>query len=273
MYVLSVFFFCQAAQVIDQVNSWVEKVTSGLIKKLLSPDSVDETTRLILGNALHFKGTWAEKFDVSKTIDSEFHLLDGSSVKAPFMSSEDDQYVASYDNFKVLKLPYKQGRDKRQFSMYIFLPESQDGLWSLAEKLSSEPEFLDKHIPVMKVEVRRFKVPKFNISFGFEASDLLKGLGLQLPFSAQADLSELIDAPAGQNDLSVSSVVHKSFIEVNEEGTEAAAATAIIVRGCSMRMPVGVDFVADHPFMFLIREDTTGVLLFAGHVVNPLLAT
>jgi serpin B len=246
-----------------------EKVTSGLIKELLPLDSVDETTRLVLGNALYFKGAWTEEFDASETRDSEFHLLDGSSVQAPFMSSTDDQYIASYDTFKVLKLPYQQGGDTRQFSMYIILPESQDGLWSLAEKVSSEPEFLEKHIPMRTIPVGQFKVPKFKISFGFEASDLLRGLGLQLPLSEEADLSELVDSPLGQN-LRVSSIFHKSFVEVNEEGTEAAAATTIKIMLMSYRPPV--DFVADHPFLFLIREDTTGVVLFVGHVVNPLLA-
>jgi serpin B len=216
------------------VNSWVEKVTSGLIKELLPPDSVDETTRLVLGNALYFKGAWTEKFDASETRDSEFHLLDGSSVQAPFMSSTDDQYVASYDTFKVLKLPYQQGGDTRQFSMYIILPESQDGLWSLAEKVSSEPEFLEKHIPMRTIPFGRFKVPKFKISFGFEASDLLRGLGLQLPLSEEADLSELVVSPLGQN-LRVSSIIHKLFVEVNEEGTEAVAATTIKIMLMSYR--------------------------------------
>ena len=251
------------------MNSWVEKVTSGLIKELLPPGSVDQTTRLVLGNALYFKGAWTEKFNVSETRDSEFHLLDGTSVQAPFMSSGKDQCIACYDDFKVLKLAYQQGGDKRKFSMYILLPEARDGLWSLAEKLSSEPEFMEEHIPTRKVPVGQFKVPKFKVSFGFEASDLLKGLGLELPFSSQADLSELVHLPAGQN-LCVSSIFHKSFVEVNEEGTEAAAASAAVVMLCSFRMPT--DFVADHPFLFLIREDTTGVLLFVGHVVNPLLA-
>ena len=264
-----ILFFGQAAQVAGQVNSWVEKVTSGLIKELLPPGSVDGTTRLVLGNALYFKGAWTEKFDASKTTDSEFHLLDGSSVQAPFMSSTDDQYIASYGDFKVLKLPYQQGGDTRQFSMYIILPELQDGLWSLAEKLSSEPEFLEKHIPMRAIPVRQFKVPKFKISFGFEASDLLRGLGLHLPLSAEADLSELVDLPVGQN-LCVSSIFHKSFVEVNEEGTEAAAASAVGIKRLMLCLPV--DFVADHPFLFLIREDTSGVVLFVGHVVNPLLA-
>ncbi|KAF0921997.1 hypothetical protein E2562_020678 [Oryza meyeriana var. granulata] len=258
-----------AAEVAGQVNSWVEKLTSGLIKEILPPGSVDHTTRLVLGNALYFKGAWAEKFDASKTKDGEFHLLDGKSVQAPFMSTTKKQYLSSYDSLKVLKLPYQQGGDKRQFSMYILLPEAQDGLWSLAEELNSEPEFLEKHIPMQQVTVGQFKLSKFKISFGFEASDLLKGLGPHLPFSSEADLTEMVDSPEGQN-LFVSSIFHKSFVEVNEEGTEAAAASAAVITLRSAPMPV--DFVADHPFLFVIREDMTGVVLFVGHVVNPLLA-
>uniref|UniRef100_A0A0D3FL84 Serpin domain-containing protein n=1 Tax=Oryza barthii TaxID=65489 RepID=A0A0D3FL84_9ORYZ len=258
----------KAAEVASQVNSWVEKVTSGLIKEILPPGSVDHTTRLVLGNALYFKGAWTEKFDASKTKDSEFHLLDGKSVQAPFMSTSKKQYISSYDNLKVLKLPYQQGGDKRQFSMYILLPEAQDGLWSLAEKLNSEPEFLEKHIPTRQVTVGQFKLPKFKISFGFEASDLLKSLGLHLPFSSEADLTEMVNSPEGKN-LFVSSVFHKSFVEVNEEGTEAAAATAAVITLRSA--PIAEDFVADHPFLFLIREDMTGVVLFVGHVAAEVL--
>ncbi|CAL4934728.1 unnamed protein product [Urochloa decumbens] len=270
----SVDFLTQAAQVAGEVNSWVEQVTSGLIKELLPRGSVNRNTRLVLANALYFKGAWTDKFDPEMTRNGEFHLLDGSSVEAPFMSTWSKQYIASYDNIKVLKLPYKQGcGDKRQFSMYILLPAAQDGLWSLAEKLSSEPELLERHIlPMRKVQVGQFKIPKFKISSGFEASALLKGLGLQLPFSEEeADLSEFVDdSPVPAEKLSVSSIFHRSFVEVNEEGTEAAAASGVVMVSNSYSRPV--DFVADHPFLFLIREDTTGVVLFVGHVVNPLLA-
>ncbi|CAN6323295.1 unnamed protein product [Urochloa humidicola] len=267
----SVDFREKATQVVGQVNSWVEKVTSGLIKELLPSGSINKDTNLVLGNALYFKGAWTKKFDASKTRDSKFHLLDGSSVQAPFMSSRDDQYMSSYGNLKVLKLPYQQGGDKRQFSMYILLPEAQDGLWSLAEKLRSEPEFLEKHIPMEKIPVGQIKVPKFKISYGFEASKLLKGLGLEQPFSSEADLSEFFDSPVQQM-LSVSSIFHKSFVEVNEGGTEAAAASVILMCGSALGHTLTTDFIADHPFLFLIREDTTGVVLFVGHVVNPLLA-
>ncbi|KAM0884000.1 hypothetical protein ACQ4PT_031242 [Festuca glaucescens] len=269
----SVDFQTKAAEVAGQVNSWVEKITTGLIKEILPAGSVDNTTRLVLGNALYFKGAWTEKFDASKTKDDKFHLLDGSSVQAPFMTTTNKQYLLSSDSLKVLKLPYQQGGDKRQFSMYILLPEAQDGLSNLANKLSTEPDFMEKHIPTQKVPVGQFKLPKFKISFGFEASDLLKGLGLQLPFSAEADLSEMVDSLLAKS-LYVSFVFHKSFVEVNEEGTEAAAATAAVIALRSLRVePVKMDFVADHPFLFVIREDMTGVVLFIGHVVNPLVSS
>ncbi|XP_030950365.1 serpin-ZX [Quercus lobata] len=261
-------FQTKAAEVTSTVNSWAEKETSGLIKEVLPSGSVDSTTRLIFANALYFKGAWDEKFDASATKESDFHLLNGSSVQVPFMTSKKKQVVGAYDGFKVLGLPYKQGEDKRRFSMYFFLPDAKDGLPALVEKVGSESRFLDRHLPEQKAEVGDFRIPKFKISFGFEASKLLKELGLVLPFSGEADLTEMVDSLVGQN-LYVSSIFHKSFIEVNEEGTEAAAASAAVIalRGLP---PPKMDFVADHPFLFLIREDLTGTVLFIGHVLNPL---
>ncbi|EMS46390.1 Serpin-Z2B [Triticum urartu] len=265
-------FLPKAAEVTAQVNSWVEKVTTGLIKDILPAGSIDNNTRLVLGNALYFKGAWTDQFDPRGTEIDYFYLLDGSSIQTPFMYSSEKQYISSSDGLKVLKLPYKQGGDKRQFSMYILLPEARSGIWSLAEKLSAEPEFLEQHIPRQKVALRQFKLPKFKISFGIEASDLLKGLGLQLPFGAEADLSEMVDSPMAQN-LYISSIFHKAFVEVNETGTEAAATTIAKAVLRQAPPPSVLDFIADHPFLFLIREDTSGVVLFIGHVVNPLLSS
>ncbi|CAB4265823.1 unnamed protein product [Prunus armeniaca] len=259
-------FQTNAAEVTSGVNSWAEKETSGLIKEILPPGAVDSSTRLIFANALYFKGAWNEKFDASTTKEHDFHLLDGSTVKAPFMTSKKKQFVSSYDGFTVLGLPYKQGEDKRRFSMHVFLPEAKDGLPSLVEKLGSESGFLDRHLPKQQVEVGEFKLPKFKISFGFEASNVLKGLGVVLPFSA-GGLTGMVDSPVGQN-LYVSNIFHKSFIEVNEEGTEAAGSSAGVIN--SRNLPITIDFVADHPFLFLIREELTGTVLFIGHVLNPL---
>ncbi|KAM0906678.1 hypothetical protein ACQ4PT_016639 [Festuca glaucescens] len=124
----SVNFKTKPAEVAGQVNSWADKVTSGLIKEILPAGSIEDYTKLVLSNALYFKGAWIERFDTSKTKDEKFYLLGWNSVNVPFMSSMNSQYISSCDHFKVLKLPYQPGGDKRQFPMYILLPESRDGL-------------------------------------------------------------------------------------------------------------------------------------------------
>ncbi|KDO84360.1 hypothetical protein CISIN_1g0163112mg, partial [Citrus sinensis] len=259
-----------AAEVSREVNMWAEKETNGLVKEVLPPGSVDNSTRLIFANALYFKGAWNETFDSSKTKDYDFHLLNGGSIKVPFMTSKKNQFVSAFDGFKVLGLPYKQGEDKRRFSMYFFLPDAKDGLPTLLEKMGSESKFLDHHLPSQRVEVGDFRIPRFKISFGIEVSKVLKGLGLVLPFSGEGGgLAEMVDSPVGKN-LYVSSIFQKSFIEVNEEGTEAAAASAATVVLRSIVLSDKIDFVADHPFVFMIREDMTGLVMFTGHVLNPL---
>ncbi|XP_022865508.1 serpin-ZX-like [Olea europaea var. sylvestris] len=190
-------FQTKAVEITKEVNMWAEKETSGLIKEILPSGSVDNSTRLIFANAVYFKGAWNEKFDASKTKDDNFLLQDGTSVQVPFMTSEEEQYIRAFDGFKVLGLPYKQGDDKRKFSMYFFLPDAKDGLPALVEKFSSEPRFLENHLPHRRVEVGAFRIPKFKISFGFEASELLKGLGLVLPFSS--GLTEMVDTSSGEN--------------------------------------------------------------------------
>lgn len=265
----SVDFQNKAVEVTNEVNSWAEKETNGLIKEFLPLGSVNNATRLIFANALYFKGAWNDKFDASKTEDYEFHLLNGSPVKVPFMTSKKKQFIRAFDGFKVLGLPYKQGEDKRQFTMYFFLPNAKDGLAALVEKVASESELLQHKLPFGKVEVGDFRIPKFNISFGLETSDMLKELGVVLPFSG-GGLTKMVNSSVSQN-LCVSNIFHKSFIEVNEEGTEAAAATAatILLRS-AMSIPPRLDFVADHPFLFMIREDLTGTIIFVGQVLNPL---
>uniref|UniRef100_A0A803MGK6 Serpin domain-containing protein n=1 Tax=Chenopodium quinoa TaxID=63459 RepID=A0A803MGK6_CHEQI len=159
-------------------------------------------------------------------MEGDFFLLNGDSVKVPFMTSYKEQYIKTFDDFKVLRLPYKQGEDKRQFSMYIFLPNVKDGLSNLVQKVCSRDGFVNNNlVHCEKVLVDDFRLPKFKISFGFEASEVLKNLGVELPFMG-GGLMKVIDSYEAKY-LYVSSIIQKSFIEINEEGTEAAAATAI----------------------------------------------
>ncbi|CAN4092772.1 unnamed protein product [Withania somnifera] len=264
----SVDFKNKATEVANQVNQWAKIKTNDLIKEILPNGTVKSMARLIFANALYFKGVWDDKFNASETKDHEFHLLRGGSIKAPFMTSNKKQYAVAFDGFKVLGLHYKQGRDTRRFFMYLILPDARDGLPALIDRISSEPGFFNHHVPFEKVKMSKLLVPKFKTTFGFEASKVLKGLGVTLPFSS-GDLTEMVDSPlAGR--LFVSQIFHKSFIEINEEGTEATAVTACVVMNRSVRIEREIDFVADHPFMFFIRDDATGVVLFIGSVLNPL---
>ncbi|KAM0923920.1 hypothetical protein ACQ4PT_005221 [Festuca glaucescens] len=256
-----------------QINQWFESVTAGRIKDLLPKGSVSSVTLAILGNALYFKGAWCSKFDPGLTLDDTFYLHTGGHVRAPFMSSRKQQYITCRSDYKVLRLPYARGQEQRIFSMYIYLPNERHGLQSLLHRLGSDPALLESSTSLMtKVPVGAFRLPKFTISCSTDATELLQVLGLRLPFHPLADFSDMLDSPAP---LVVSAVFHQSFVEVNEEGTEAAAATAVgMAFGCpAVSVPVQVvDFVADHPFMFLIKEDRSGVVVFAGQVVNPLLS-
>ncbi|EOA33415.1 hypothetical protein CARUB_v10020500mg [Capsella rubella] len=243
----SVDFKTQFEELRKEVNSWALHHTNGFIKDLLPQGSVTDETIWIYGNALYFKGAWEDKFDRSMTNDRDFHLLDGTSVSVPFMRSRKDQYIQAYDGFKVLKLPFRQGHGDTSgsFSMYIYLPNEKDGLDNLVEKMASGLGFLDSHIPSQKVEVGEFRIPKFKIEFGFLATQVFNILGL-----------DYVD------------MYQKAYVEIDEEGAEAATATAFVgVFGCAFVNRI--DFVADHPFIFVIREDKTGTALFVGQIFDP----
>ncbi|XP_021800025.1 serpin-ZX-like [Prunus avium] len=268
----------KAEEARTEVNSWAAKETKGLITEVLPSGTVNSSTRLILANALYFKGAWDEDpFDGSKTKDYVFHLLNGrSNIKAPFMTSRNDHFIKAFDGFKVLKLPYKRGKDEqRRFCMCLFLPDEKDGLPALVERVCSEPGFLDRHIPRCDVEVGDFRIPKFKITSRFKVCDILKQLGLELPFLFDpykgGNLTEMVESPPGEDPF-VSDILQGAVIEVNEEGTEAAAVTAFVKKAGSMlyKPRKKIDFVADHPFLFFIREEMTGAVLFIGQLLSPL---
>ncbi|KAL6566959.1 hypothetical protein OROMI_015363 [Orobanche minor] len=261
--------FRKPDKVRHEVNSWVEKETNGLISELLAPNTIGKRSRLVFANALHFKGAWKQKFDDSSTFDYNFHLLNGNSVRVPFMTSKkNEQFISICDGFKVLRLSYKQGIDRtRRFSMYIFLPDEKDGLSALIEKLATESDFLKGKLPRRKVRVGKFRIPKFKISFALETSKVLKEMGVVLPFSRRANFTKMVDSSY----VYVDRMFHKASIEVNEEGTEVTAANSMNVAIlCDVGGGTGINFVADHPFLFLIREDLTGTILFLGQMLNPL---
>ena len=240
------------------MNLWAEKETNDLIKNVLPPGSVNNLTVLIGANALYFKGAWEEQFDISDTKDYDFHIQNGNSVKVPFMTSCEEQFIGVFDGFKILRLRFEQGENKRRFSFYLFLPDAKDGLLDLIEKVASEFEILQHELPHRKVKVGAFRIPRFIITFEFETSNMLKELGVVLPFSDIGGVAKMVN----DESLVVFKIFHKSFIEVNEAGTEAAAATAFDYMGFGLSLDdtPKIEFVADHPFLFLIRDDLSGTL-------------
>ncbi|KAK1407519.1 hypothetical protein QVD17_39135 [Tagetes erecta] len=262
----------RAKEVENEVNLWAEEQTNGLIKQVIPANAINKFTTLIFANAIYFKGAWSkEYFDESSTEDYDFHLINGTKVEVPFMTSEKDQLLCEHDDFKVLGLPYFKGKDEREFTMYFFLPNAKDGLRSLIEKISSTSDFIEDHIPSRRAKVGEFLIPKFKISIGFEASGMLKEIGLVLPFRDENDYTEMIESSSVGDSVDVCGIHHKSFVEVNEEGTEAAAVSMLFMTRAARpgTPPKIVDFVADHPFLFVIREDVTGVVLFMGQVIDP----
>ncbi|KAJ4888302.1 putative non-inhibitory serpin-Z5 [Raphanus sativus] len=214
--------------------------------------SVTSDTDWIYGNAIYFRGAWEKKFPKYLTREDEFHRIDGTSVSVPFMTTTSrKQYVREYDGFKVLKLSFQRGSDiinGRRFSMYFYLPDEKDGLDSMVKRMATTPGFLDSHIPSEEVGVGEFRIPKFKIEFGFEASKAFNELGLD----------------------SVS-LYHNALVEIDEDGAEAAAVTRKGGRrGCMLHSTVRlIDFVADHPFLFLIKEDATRTIMFVGQIFDP----
>ncbi|KAG8052465.1 hypothetical protein GUJ93_ZPchr0001g29394 [Zizania palustris] len=265
-------FVSQADKARHRVNAFVSDATRGLIRDVLPADAVDSSTVIVLANALYFKGTWSLPFHPSATFQAPFHLLDGTTVSAPFMTTaiSFERYVAAFPGFTALKLPYKNDVDgvhQAAFYMLLLLPDINTALklTDLYEMAATTTEFIKKHTPAAKSPIRQFMIPKFKLSFKFEASPDMQKLGVTRAFGG-GDFSYMVTGGKG---LFISAVYHQATIEVNEHGTLAAAATAVVMQQCRSARPP-MDFVADRPFLFAVAEEITGALLFLGHVVNPL---
>jgi serpin B len=240
----------------QQINAWVEEKTREKIKELLKPDHVTPLTTLILVNAIYFKGNWASQFDPEDTDDGPFYPLAGDAFKASLMRQKARFGYRGTDDIQVLELPYVGG----DLSMLVLLPRERDGLPALEAALTTDNLALwTQRLHATEVQV---VLPRFKLSGQFDLGETLKAMGMVDAFGA-ADFSGM----TGQRDLFISAVVHKAFVDVNEEGTEAAAATAVLMAR-SIPPPTPV-FRADHPFLFLIRENSSGSILFLGRVVDP----
>ncbi len=217
-------------------------------------------TRLVLTNAVYFKGDWVKPFDKKATKEEDFAISAQDKVKVPLMHQKAELGYAEEDTLQLLEMPYAG----RELSMVVLLPKKVDGLAELEKSISVDR--LDSLLSKLRAREVVTYLPKFKMEASFGLKPTLETLGMKRAFSAEADFSGISE----QKDLSISAVIHKAFVDVNEEGTEAAAATGIMMRATAARQTVQPPvFRADHPFLFLIRETTTGSILFMGRLTNP----
>ena len=240
------------------INAWVAKQTQDKIKDLLAEGFLTPQTRLVLTNAIYFKGKWDNKFMKEATRDAPFQMNAKDKVNVPLMTQTEKFNYFDGGTFQALQLPY-EGKD---LSMVILLPQKVDGLAALEKSLTAEQltTWLGK---LHKKEVI-VSLPRFQLTSEFSLKETLSQLGMPLAFSPKADFSGI----DGEKDLYLSAVVHKAFVDVNEEGTEAAAATAVGIKALAAPASPPI-FRADHPFVFLIRDERTGSILFLGRLVHP----
>jgi serpin B len=242
------------------INDWVESQTNSKIKKLIPEGVLDSMTRLVLTNAIYFKGNWARQFKKEKTQNAPFTLLNGNKVDVPMMSQTADFNYIQTESFQGLELPYVNN----ELSMIILLPKKLDGLpeFEGTVTINNLSKWLNE---LRKREVIVF-VPKFKMTSQFGLADVLKAMGMTNAFVPDvADFSGI----NGKRDLFISAVIHKAYVEVNEEGTEAAAATGVVMKLTSAGPTQTPVFRADHPFLFVIRDNHSGSILFIGRVMNP----
>jgi serpin B len=241
------------------INTWIEDKTNDKIKELIKPGVLDSMTRLVLTNAVYFKGNWARQFKEDKTKDAPFTLASGQKVDVPIMNQTAEFNYLETEHFQALELPYVD----EELSLIVLLPRDFNGLDELEKTLNAEN--LSKWLSGLRKSEVVVSIPKFKTTSQFSLASVLKSMGMVDAFTDAADFSGM----NGGRDLSISAVIHKAYVDINEEGTEAAAATAVTIRLTSMGPTPTPVFRADHPFLFLIRDNLSGSILFIGRQMNP----
>ncbi|MEM4221906.1 MAG: serpin family protein [archaeon] len=245
------------------INSFIEEQTNGKIKDLIPPEFITKLTRLVITNAVYFKGAWVWEFDPKNTHEEDFKITQNNVVKVPMMCMypKDEEFnYADLEELQILELPYKG----EKISMLILLPKNK----SLSDFESSLTlQKLEKYYKQMqKTKLEYICLPKFEFETKYSLDEILKDLGMKTAFTESADFSGM-SAKAKSEGLHISAVIHQAYIKVDEKGTEAAGATAVVI-AITAHMPEKV-FKADHPFIFIIQQKDTGNILFIGRVIDP----
>lgn len=242
-----------------KINQWVKEKTDGKIKKIIAKGKLNHRTRLVLTNAIYFKGNWVKQFDKDLTQKETFKVAPGESVDVSMMTHKEEQdfNYTETQNLKAIELPYKG----KNLAMYIILPKDDFGLSVLEDNLTTERlSKLEKDMRTQEVDVR---LPKFEFETTYSLKKALKQMGMKKTFSrSNANFSGM----DGTNKLFIQFVTHKAYVKVNEKGTEAAASTAV---GMGATSAVMTKFHADHPFLFYIKDKRTDNILFLGRIINP----
>jgi serpin B len=251
--------FADAAASAGAINDWVAKKTSDRIKDLISPGSLTAATRLVLVNAIYFKGDWKSPFKVSATSEGPWHIseIETRSETVPTMRQNGTFDYFQDENLSALQMNYA-GDD---LAMLVLLPAKIEGIGDLEAGLTADR--LDGIVKQLHQEEVVVSLPKFKLESQFDLARTLAAMGMGTAFDTTADFSGM----DGRRDLLISDVVHKAFVQVDEKGTEAAAATGVTMRAMAVREPTR--FTADHPFLFLIRDLHTGAILFIGRLEEP----
>lgn len=239
------------------INNWVKESTNGKIDKVvdqLKPDDV-----LFLINAIYFKGNWTKPFDKSQTTERPFNLQNGSQKQQPMMSQSGKYRYYENDSFQAVSLPYGKGR----MSLYVFLPNTTTNLDTFQQQLNSDN--WQQWMNQFQIRQGSLQLPRFKFDYEIKLNEALKSLGMSIAFSPIASFDNMTSASVAINE-----VKHKTFVEVNEEGTEAAATTSVGVALTSARMPEApFKMIVDRPFFCAIRDNQTGTILFMGSIKDP----
>ncbi len=249
--------FAKNVEAAETINNWIEEKTHDKIQDMIDASMLSEMTKLVLTNAIYFKGLWASPFDPDNTFENDFELINENMVNVEMMSQESDFNYTETDDLQILELGYA-GND---LSMIIILPKENN--ISVAESAINIQNLSNWKNDFYEIEIN-VQIPKFKFEKKYILNDLLREMGIIDAFiPGIADFSGM----DGTRYLFIGTALHQSFVEVNEEGTEAAAATAIIMEATAI--PEYKEFIADHPFMFLIQHKETGAILFMGKVLDP----